>query len=635
MLSFDPQPFNYLLSLGQWGAVVGILTLIALVTLFATSIFANGTAGVGIFTTGVSDALGDWAGTSFRRIGAIMRLTILEALRRKVLYVFVIFGILYMFAGWFMTDTGTDAELALKVYVSFVVRTIAWPLFLIIWILSCMGLPEDIKARSLHTVVTKPIRKHEIVLGRIFGYFFVGMTILLVTGAIGYVWILRMLPPASRVQLQARVPIYGPMTFRDREGKVNSKGGVNVGDEFMLRSFIEGNTKARAIWDFSYPQWSTVTDAQTDAGVTMESHFQAFRTWKGNLDRGLLCQFVLINEHGQITVSPAAAKAGGTLELEQGAIKQSIKVTAGSTPEAAAREIAQALNNADRSKYPWLTDTVVSVVADPKKPDEGRVILRAPPTDELLSPVLKGIDGVQYAYKRLEVPLPPFEVSEFRSNVIAVPRAQQTKEGEKVDLFKDVMHDGTMRIEARCLTGAQFLGMARTDLMVRLQSRTFLEGYAKSLIGVALRMLIIVVLGVCSSTFVKSFVAMFLSLQVLALGYLIRPFLDFLSTSTGTGGGPLESMYRIVNHLNPTTPLTKFQAQSMYLADLPLQYYLRVIRLVIPDFQLFNMDPYISNGLDVPWNNVVFPCMLISIGFAIPWIFIGHVALKMRELEAK
>ena len=40
--------------------------------------------------------------------------------------------------------------------------------------LSSLSLPADIKNRTLHTVVTKPVRPSEIVLGRILGFAAVG-----------------------------------------------------------------------------------------------------------------------------------------------------------------------------------------------------------------------------------------------------------------------------------------------------------------------------------------------------------------------------------------------------------------------------------------------------------------------------
>ncbi len=44
--------------------------------------------------------------------------------------------------------------------------------------LSAFSLPADIQSRTLHTVVTKPVRPSEIVLGRILGFTIVGTALL-------------------------------------------------------------------------------------------------------------------------------------------------------------------------------------------------------------------------------------------------------------------------------------------------------------------------------------------------------------------------------------------------------------------------------------------------------------------------
>ena len=48
-------------------------------------------------------------------------------------------------------------------------------------------------------------------------------------------------PPIG--QFQARVPIYGKLSFTDKTGKLKGQArGINVGDEWTYRSFIQGRT---------------------------------------------------------------------------------------------------------------------------------------------------------------------------------------------------------------------------------------------------------------------------------------------------------------------------------------------------------------------------------------------------------
>ena len=53
--------------------------------------------------------------------------------------------------------------------------------------------PDDIKARSLHTVVTKPVKRSEILVGRIMGVTLVGTLVVGVMSVVGYLWLIRAL----------------------------------------------------------------------------------------------------------------------------------------------------------------------------------------------------------------------------------------------------------------------------------------------------------------------------------------------------------------------------------------------------------------------------------------------------------
>ena len=75
----------------------------------------------------------------------------------------------------------------------------------------------------------------------------------------------------------------------------------------------------------------------------------------------------------------------------------------------------------------------------------------------------------------------------------------------------DVIENGTLKVEVRCLSGQQFVGMARPDLFIRLPNRPFAESYFKAVLGIGMMMVMIVVLGVVSSCVVKGPVAMLLT----------------------------------------------------------------------------------------------------------------------------
>ncbi|MCA9012283.1 MAG: hypothetical protein KDB01_21175 [Planctomycetaceae bacterium] len=309
-MDFDVAPFTLQSAAAgvlSWLSVVGILTFMAVLISFLLSVARNGAGGIGIFTKGLLSYLEDVGSLSPRRILALTNLTLKEAIRRKALLVFAVFAVLLMFAGWFLTNSNERAELQVGIHIAFILQTISWLLLPVVFFLSCWALPEDIRIRSLHTVVTKPARRIEIVLGRIFGMWIVTFIVLVSMGIIGYVWIVRQLPPEAKNQLTCRVPLFGYLHFLDREGQA-AMNGMNVGDVWDFRSYIEGNSPGRGVFSFDgIDESSLVFGTQTAAdgsgtvqvpGLMLECRFEAFRTVKGSessIIQGVQAQYTLSN----------------------------------------------------------------------------------------------------------------------------------------------------------------------------------------------------------------------------------------------------------------------------------------------------------------------------------------------------
>jgi len=290
-MNFDLPAVNLPYAITQWaGFFLGFLIVVGIVSLL-TSLSVYGTRGVAALAGGVVQGIIDLFSLSPRRLSALASLTFKEAVRRKALLVFVVFAVLFMFAGWFLTGgVETQKDFQAKVYISFALRTMTWLLLPLILLLSCWGIPEDIRQRSLHTVVTKPARRLEVVLGRMIGFGMIGTLILAVMGAVGYIWIIRQVPASEQHQLICRDPLFGKLEFLDREG---GKGlGVNVGDRLDFRSFIEGATKARAIWTIENVNESIL---HSNNCFQLESRFEAFRTHKGDFKRTTYFQYTLAN----------------------------------------------------------------------------------------------------------------------------------------------------------------------------------------------------------------------------------------------------------------------------------------------------------------------------------------------------
>jgi hypothetical protein len=302
-MSLQPVDFDLLFGAAQWAIVFGSFIVLFLLVAMATSLPMYGLAGPGRVIAGALRGLADFVTPSPRRVYAISLLTFKESIRKKALLVFVVFAVLFMFASWFMATPSDRPDMQVRNYVAFVFIAIQFLVLPVVLILSCWGIPEDIRIRSLHTVVTKPVRRNEVVLGRMLGFASIGTMILLIMSTVGYVWIQRQV--SDNVELFCRVPVYavaGPegVKFLDRSGNpsVDDNGnpaqGVNVGDIDQTRSFIEGGSKAAGIWTFPLNE-------EADS-LKLESRFEAFRTFKGNMNRSLRVRYVIVNEEKSLRV---------------------------------------------------------------------------------------------------------------------------------------------------------------------------------------------------------------------------------------------------------------------------------------------------------------------------------------------
>jgi len=110
-MSFDVVGFNFLEGLTHFLKVFGGVALTALIVSFILALIQYGGRGPGLYFKTLWQALVDFVHTSPRRVWAITELTWKESARKKALFVFVVFAILIMFAGWFLRDSVGRADL--------------------------------------------------------------------------------------------------------------------------------------------------------------------------------------------------------------------------------------------------------------------------------------------------------------------------------------------------------------------------------------------------------------------------------------------------------------------------------------------------------------------------------------------
>jgi len=536
-------------------------------------------------------SLSDLFSISPRRIWALARLAIQESIRRRVLVGFAVFLLILLFAGWFL-DTGTSDPATL--YVSFVLTATTYLVLLMALFLSVFSLPADIKNKTIYTIVTKPVRPGEIVLGRILGFTLIGTLMLAVMGLFSYFFVVRLLDHQHEVDVasieevtgasdgkrtgrtsleqnhrhkitidadgrgatdivqghwhevdpvkdgdqtsyvlsqprglyMARVPAYGELRFKDRSGKAMTRG-INVGNEWKYRSFIEGGTLSAATWNFK----DITPQNYPDDELPIEMTIRVFRSHKGEIEQGI----------------------------------------------------------------------------------RGSLVLRNPRNS-----------GIQSQLKL-------FTAKDLKVDQVVIPRKLVDANGQPLDLFEDLAPDGELEIELQCLDSGQYFGVAKADVYLRARDASWTANFVKGFLGIWVRMLLVTSFGVMFSTFLSGPVAMLATLATLVLGSS-KAFILGVADGTIEGGGPVESLIRTVQQDNTST---KFEpgltTDVIHSTDAVFLNILRWVVNRLPDFGGFDNVEYVAHGFNVP-DDLVLVQIFTGLAFVAAMFAIGYFFLRTREV---
>ncbi len=567
----------------------------------------------------MAQALVDLRNVSLRRVLAMARLAVKEALRNYVLVVFGVFAIILLFGGWFL-DSGSDNPA--RLYISFVLNATNFLVILLTIFLSAFSLPNDVKNRTIYTVVTKPVRAWEIVVGRILGFVAIGTMIIGILCVVSYFFVVRGLQHTHGLEgksLRSAEDFDGEWVGRtsfdhghrhdfsiDSDGRGISEsvhghyhglsGGIEGGKLDASKVVVGapwGALQARVpiYGDLRYlnrkglpgkgdsigKEWSyrryvpgrtlaagiwrfhDLNGSDFLEGLPLEMSIRVFRTYQGDMNRGILGSMELRNPNPALWSDDPTARAA--LPRDTAVKSRPISFTA--------------------------QDTV----------PEARTIPRVMEC-QLLDGSLR-----------------------------------------KVDIFEELVHEGSLEFLVRCDERNQYFGMAKTDLYIRAADRSFFVNFLKSYITIWLQMVVVASLGVMFSTFLTGAVAMMATSFALVVGFYSSRIVE-IATGQAVGGGPMESLIRIIRQLNLVTDLGSNPAIVVVkIFDVIAMFMMRMLTFLAPNFRDYsefrglNTARFAAYGFDIP-ASLMWEHVCITLAYVVLASFFGYIFLKSREVAA-
>ena len=599
----------------QWISQNIMPFLTALAGLAVLSIFAGYVAGSlrhgpfeavrATFRT-ISIGLAELFQISPRRIYAMARLSFQESVRKKVFWVFIVFGVLLMFAAWYLDRRSENPG---RLYISFVMTAANFLIIFLAVFISAFSIPGDVKSRTIYTVVTKPVRAWEVVLGRMLGFCAIGTILLVVMCVASLIFVTRGLQHEHvlaesdllsvetkrdgethvhlsgrstathdhrhdvivqdgvvqvdraknhyhsaqledgtvklgrpRGMLQAKVPVMGKLRYLDPRG-LPAPGGINPGTESTYRQYIEGGTLATAIWRFKINE-----DDFKDGALPFEMTLRVFRTFQGEIEEGLT----------------------GQMEL----VKPGPDDDEGNPTSGDVRSVALNFTAVDDEVYARKIDRKITVIRADKSEEVG-------------------------------------------------------------DVFRDLTNaEGEVEVWIRCLNRAQYFGMAPADLYLRATNRPFWLNFVKGFVSIWFQMVVVTCFGVMFSTFLNGSVAVLATLAAMILGYNKYWIFDVASGKV-EGGGPLESFVRGITQLNQMVKLNEksIGVQAMQAIDEVAMHIIKGVSYAMPDCGQFNTANFVADGFNVP-SELVGQHFVITAAYFFVLAAAGYFFFRTREIAA-
>ncbi|EMI55584.1 ABC transporter permease [Rhodopirellula sallentina] len=558
----------------------------------------------------------DLPGTRVRRILALARLAFKEAVRRKVLYVVGLFVVLLLLAGWYLNPQSDDPA---RLYISFVLTATNYLVLALALFISSFSLPEDIKNKTLYTIVTKPVRATEIVLGRMLGFVAMGTVILIPMGALSYLFVTRGLAHTHAEVADVRELPSGGFEgetdytrFHSHHFELNDAGEgvtdmvrghrhvvIRKDDGSFSVGPVEGALRARV------PSYGSLV----------------FRDRSGNLqEEGIdVGNERLAGGYGSAGISRLIGVARGTRKIEHGYVEGGGLGTAEYTFSGVTKERYGSSIPVDLSLRAYR-----SYKGNIEKGIRGSITMKHPSKPIESNPIGFTVNEYEVDQKFL-----PLEIEGTNGN-----------KTEMLNVFEDLVDEkGRMTLVVRCLDDSQYLGMTPASVYLRPTDHSFAWNLTKAYLSIWLQMTMVTAFGVMFSTFLTGPVAMVATAVCVLLGFSAEQVYDtrhYIDAGIERGGGPIESMVRLLKQDAMTTQLDvdTVAAKVIKTADAGIVYTLDAIATALPNLpKMVNTAEFAASGFDI-FGALLARHAVATLGYVVLAFLISYFTLKSREIAA-
>jgi ABC-type transport system involved in multi-copper enzyme maturation permease subunit len=595
----------------------------------------------------------------WRRLYSIAHLTVVEAIRRMWApwVVIAVFLVVLAFTHWFLQPP-RPAEMG-RLYVGTLALLCSLLLTVMVTLLTPLSLPTDIQQQTIYTVVSKPVRRIELIWGRMIGFMAIVTVLVGVFGGISLLYLWRTvggtivqterladeeqrknhLTQANhlkeeaeqlRLRMSAREPILGSLTFLDSRGNPHLRGiDVGMDQGRRPRSHIEGATPATAIWRFGVfpdpydPNGRHILDHRipVDRLLTRDS----IEWW---LDKAENLKLAIGNaEHRQAQPNLPAAEAKQLstsiatnrqeLKDAQAAYDRMVGEAKDLLSRAAAAEKAGKATEAETFRRQ------ANALHSPDVPIEMTFNVYRTTKGKIGEPVFAEMEVTNpYVINPPDKSRWIFPIREYYTNRQYIPASLLAGS------------HGALKVEVRCLNGTQYLGMAEPDLYILARAGNFGTNYMKGLFGVWLQAMVLTAIGVFAGTFLSWPVALLTTVAFFVAGQVAFQFLLEFSNQSLVGGGPFESLIRLLTHDNQMSELAPTLAvvTAKTFDSIVMPVMSRLV-YIVPNFSALDVSNTVSEGFEVRWSLLGIN-FLLALAYAVPFSIAGYFILKNREVAA-